>query len=84
MIAPWQMVPGGPSHSVGPFFSGANASRHHLPRSTADSTFTSIILIRLSICFGTATRATDTNEKAGRKVELTFRSVFSAVKDGAD
>ena len=25
MIAPWQMVPGGPSHFVGPFFSGANA-----------------------------------------------------------
>ena len=36
MIAPWQMVPGGPSHFVGPFFSGANASRHHLPRSIAD------------------------------------------------
>ena len=30
------MVPGGPSHCVGPFFSGANASRHHLPRSIAD------------------------------------------------
>ena len=25
MIAPWQMVSGGPSHFVGPFFSGANA-----------------------------------------------------------
>ena len=69
MIAPWQMVPGGPSHFVGPSFrepmptpgkelvhdcsvtdgagrafplrgslpfSGANASRHHLPRSIAD------------------------------------------------
>ena len=30
------MVPGGPSHFVGPFFSGANVSRHHLPRSIAD------------------------------------------------
>ena len=37
MIAPWQMVSGGPSHFVGPFFSGANASRHHLPRSIADT-----------------------------------------------